>query len=267
MGYKKIIITVIASIAILVSPKLCAQGWDWGVSSSDWNATGGDVRLPKATMIAYAIIELPEFGIYSQRDSVLDGLDTQEIIKLKRILTDIIAINYKLSESFEDENWKNFVVGHLSSPKTAAFGVKVDIKGNMKELLRRYTQLVNSYEYLFDTTCGIGGQPFKSGDFVKAIWGGGKFLEKPELVIGEVRRNAMNNQAVSIMKWLVYYMDFIIPLVEQAGGDKKVRKIKDFDPMWDLKQQNYSDALDTWGNFWSDMYSDPRMFGEQPKIK
>lgn len=267
MKYKKVIIAAIASFAILASPELYAQGWDWGVSSADWETTGENVRLPKATMISYAIVGLPEFGIYSQRESILDGLDTQEIIRLKRIITDIIALNYKLGESFEDQNWKNFVVGHLSSPKTAAFGVKVDIKGNIKELLRRYTQLVNSYEYLFDTTLGKDGLPFKSGDFVKTIWGDGKFLDKSERVIGEVRLGVTNNQAISMMKWLVYYMDFIIPLVEQAGDDKKVRRIKDFDPMWDLKQQNYSDALDTWGNFWSDMYSDPRMFGEAPQIK
>jgi hypothetical protein len=267
MKFKKTIIAFVVFFAVVASPKLCAQGWDWGVSGSGWNETGGDVHVPRATMFSFAAIELPEFGILSSRDSVLAGLNTQEIIQLKKLLTDIISLNYKLSESFEEDDWKGFVVGRLFAPKSHEFLLKVDIKGNLNELLRKYTQLITLYEDLFDTICGQGSQPFKSGDFMKAIWGEGKFLERPDLIIGEVRRNVMNNNSTSIMKWIIYYMDFIIPQIEQAGRDKKDRKIKDFDPMWDLKQQNYSDALDTWGNFWSDMYSDTRMFGEPPQIK
>lgn len=274
---KTIYIIIIAVIfAIVYIPSSQAVGWDWGVktpSQQQMESPPLGLKKGEVAIKQFPAVEMPVFGVYTApgkkaMPNILADLNEKEVVYLKNLLTEICVLNYKLGVAFENEKWRNFSLGDLLNRRTAAYKLMNQIRGDLKKLHLKYADLILNYEKFFDTFFMFdNGMAFRPDDLMRSLWGEGKFLDEPKLVRDEVILNAKRGDPSPIMKWMVYYTDYVIPSLQREAKRQAGNRIRLVDPLWSLKQETYSGDLDTWGNFWSDVYADPRMFNEMPEMK
>lgn len=269
---KAIYIIAITFLFMLVYvPESNAQGFDWGIKpptevmeSQPLNLESGTVAITQ-----FPAIEMFSFGPYTAADkeempNLLGDLNKASASKLKELLIDIRDLNYKISKALDNVKWKTFILRDLKNRKSASYKLMSQINSDLKKLHLKYADLLLSYEQFFDAFFMFDdGTAFRPGDLRRSLWGGDDDYMDVKDVINDVALNAKRGEPSPIMKWIVYYMDRVIPSLKIEAARQPRNLIRTVDPLWSLKQDTYSDDFDIMGNFWTDVMTDPRMFGAE----